>query len=367
MKPTRIAEVIQILEQIAPPSYQESYDNAGLQTGHPNQEITGIIITLDCTEAVLDEAIHHNCNLIIAHHPVIFRPIKKLTGSNSVEKIIIKAIRHNLAIYVSHTNLDNVTGGVNSKICEKLGLLRTRVLAPKTGILQKLVTFVPVPDSEKVLQALYQAGAGSIGDYQNCSFQVAGTGSFMPLAGAEPAIGQINKQEFVAENRIEVIFPAFRQSQIIFSLFQAHPYEEVAYDIIPLVNAHQRVGAGMIGELPEPMPEDIFIKHLKQCMQVPLVKHTAFLNKNIKRVAVCGGSGSFLTKEAIKNKADIYITGDIKYHEFFDAEEKLIIADIGHYESEVFTKEIFYDIIIKSFRNFAVLLSKVNTNPVRFS
>ncbi len=363
----KINDVISLLEQIAPPAYQETYDNVGLQTGNLQDTITGVLLTLDCTEAVLDEALQHNCNLIIAHHPVIFRPLKKLTGQNVIEKIIIKALQNNLAIYACHTNLDSVFTGVNSKLCQKLGLLNTRILAPKAGILRKLITFVPVNDTAKVLYALHQAGAGHIGDYQNCSFQVTGTGSFQPIDGANPTIGEINKQEFVEENRVEVILPAYLENKIIQALLQAHPYEEVAYDLISLTNYNQQVGAGMIGELPHPLSELDFIAYLKDKMQLQVVKHTAFLHKNLKKVAVCGGTGSFLMKDALRQQADVFITADLKYHEYFEAEDKMMLADIGHYESEVYTKELFYEIIKNKFTNFAVLLSKVNTNPVRYS
>ncbi|MDQ4139750.1 MAG: Nif3-like dinuclear metal center hexameric protein [Bacteroidota bacterium] len=364
---TKIKEITALLEKVAPLTYQESYDNAGLQTGNLEDTVTGILLTLDCTEAVLDEALANNCNLIIAHHPVIFKPLKKLTGQNSVERIIIKALQNNLAIYACHTNLDSILTGVNDKICEKLGLQNRKILVPKSGLLRKLITFVPTEDTETVLQALHLAGAGNIGDYKNCSFQVAGTGTFQPTGNANPAIGEINKQEYVKENRVEVIFPAPVENLLLKALRESHPYEEVAYDIIPLNNSNQEVGAGMIGELPQPLPESDFIQHVKQSMQLEVLKHTSFLNQKIKKVAVCGGTGSFLIRDAIRQQADIFITADLKYHEYFEAENKIILADIGHYESEVFTKELFYDIITKSFSNFAVLLSKVNTNPVRYS
>lgn len=364
---TKIKDILAVLEQRAPLAYQESYDNAGLQTGNAEDQATGVLLTLDCTEAVLDEALQHNCNLIIAHHPVIFKPLKKLTGQHAVERIIIKALQNNVAIYACHTNLDSVADGVNKKICQKLGLQNLKILASKSGMLQKLVTFVPVAHTESVLHALHQAGAGAIGDYINCSFQVRGTGSFQPINNAHPAIGEINQQEFVEENRLEVIFPAHLQPNILRAMRQAHPYEEVAYDLIPLANQNQQVGAGMVGELKEPMSETEFLRHLKTSMQVNTVKHTPFLDRPITKVAVCGGTGSFLIKDALRHQADVFITADLKYHEYFEADNKIILADIGHYESEVFTKELFYDIITKSFTNFAVLLSKVNTNPVRYS
>jgi dinuclear metal center YbgI/SA1388 family protein len=364
---TKIKEITGLLEQLAPLSLQESYDNAGLQTGNPEEEVTGVLLTLDCTLAVIQEALAHNCNLIIAHHPVIFRPLKGLTGRNEVEQIIIQAIRHHIAIYACHTNLDNVLPGVNAKICEKLGLSRTRILAPKSGSLLKLVTFAPLADTAGVLAALHQAGAGQIGNYKNCSFQTAGTGAFMPNDQARPEIGQAWKQEQVAENRLEVLFPDHLQGRVLAALKAAHPYEEVAYDVYRLENTNQEVGAGMIGYLPEPLPAPEFLNYLKAKMDLQLIRHTALPQQAIRQVAVCGGAGSFLTRDALRAGADVFVTADLKYHEFFAAEGKMLLADIGHYESEVYTKEIFYDTIVKNFTNFAVLKSIVNTNPVRYT
>ncbi len=364
---TKIKDITALLEQLAPLPLQESYDNAGLQTGNLQDEVTGVLVTLDCTLAVVEEAIANNCNVIVAHHPVIFKPLKQLTGRDGVEQIIIKAIRNNIAIYTSHTNLDSVLTGVNAKICEKLGLTNAKILAPKAGSLLKLVTFAPSENTAAVLQALHAAGAGQIGDYKNCSFRVQGTGSFMPTAGTNPHIGTTNIQEDVVEDRLEVLFPDYLKAAVLNALRAAHPYEEVAYDIYRLENSNQDVGAGMIGLLPEPMPLADFIPYLKERMQLQLVKHTALPDKAIQKVAVCGGTGSFLIKEALRQGADIFITADLKYHEYFTPEGRMVLADIGHYESEVFTKEIFYDIIMKKFSNFAVLKSKVNTNPVRYT
>jgi dinuclear metal center YbgI/SA1388 family protein len=364
---TKIKEVIQLLENLAPLAWQESYDNAGLQTGNAGAEITGVLITLDCTPEVVEEAIANNCNLIIAHHPVIFKPLKRLTGSNHIEQTIIKAIQNNIAIYASHTNLDSVLGGVNSKIAEKLGLTKTKILSQKQEALLKLVTFTPKKDTESVLKALHAAGAGQIGDYKDCSYQTSGEGRFLPTGEADPHIGEPGKPEKVEENRIEVLVPVVNQSRVIDALVAAHPYEEVAYDIYPLKNAYQEVGAGLIGELPEPISLADFVQHLKNNMQLSTVKHTVSGPVKIKTVALCGGSGSFLINDALRKKADAFVTADLKYHEYFTAEGRLHLFDLGHYESEVFTKEIFYDLISKNFSNFAVCFSKINTNPVRYS
>ncbi|MFD2244761.1 Nif3-like dinuclear metal center hexameric protein [Pontibacter ruber] len=362
-----IGDVIQVLEQLAPLSYQESYDNSGLQTGDRKDEVRGVLVALDCTEAVLDDAIEKGCNLVVAHHPVIFKGIKSLTGRTYVERTIIKAIRNNIAIYACHTNLDSVHNGVNAKIAEKLQLQNVRILSGKPQTLMQLVTFVPVENTEEVLQAMHKAGAGQIGEYSNCSFQVQGTGRFLPSENADPTIGTPGKPEQVQENRVEVIFPSFLKNNIMQALLQAHPYEEVAHYLTSLENQNQEVGIGMIGELEEALSEPDFLRYLKEHMQLQGLRYTSVGSKKIKRVAVCGGAGSFLIKDAIRQGADALVTGDVKYHEFFDAEGRLMIADIGHYESEVFTKEIFYDTISKNFPNFAVYLTNVNTNPIRYT
>ena len=364
---TTIGAIIKVLEQYAPIPYQESYDNSGLQTGHTSDEVKGVLLTLDCTEAVIEEAISRGCNLIVAHHPVIFKGLKSLTGRSYVERTIIKAIQHNIAIYACHTNLDSVHNGVNAKIAEKLKLQNTKLLTSKPHTLMQLAFFVPVENTDEVLSAIHQAGAGQIGEYSDCSFQVQGTGRFLPSENADPTIGKPGKPEQVQESRVEVIFPAFKQKRILQALLEAHPYEEVSHFLNLLENGNQEVGIGMIGELAEPLSEQDFLAYLKQHMQLQHVRYTPVGDKKIKRVAVCGGSGSFLIKDAIRRGADAYVTADVKYHEFFDAEGKLLIADIGHYESEVFTKEIFYDTISKNFANFAVYLSEVNTNPIRYT
>ena len=363
----QIKDITRLLENLAPLAWQESYDNAGLQTGNPNAEATGALITLDCTPEIVDEAIARNCNLIIAHHPVIFKPLKKLTSSNLVEQTIIKAIQNNIAIYASHTNLDSVIGGVNSKIADKLGLQRVKILDQKKEALLKLVTFAPKENTEAVLKAMHAAGAGQIGDYKNCSYHTSGEGRFLPTENTDPHIGEPGKPEKVTEDRIEVLVPAPFQNRVVDALVAAHPYEEVAYDLYPLKNAYQEVGTGMIGELPEEMNFADFIANLKTSMEIPGLKHTKLGPEKIKKVAICGGAGSFLMGKALQSGADAFVTADLKYHEYFMAENKMHLCDLGHYESEVFTKEIFYDLILQNFPNFAVLLSKINTNPVTYS
>ncbi|QDK81339.1 Nif3-like dinuclear metal center hexameric protein [Spirosoma sp. KCTC 42546] len=363
---TTIRHLTSYLESVAPLAYQESYDNSGLIVGDPSTEITGVLVTLDTTEAVVDEAIAKGCNVIVAHHPIVFKGLKKLNGKTYVERTIIKAIKHDVAIYAAHTNLDNVTGGVNFKIAEKLKLQNVRVLAPKIQVLTKLVTFVPVADTQRVLDALYAAGAGQLGDYKNCSFRVGGTGTFQPGEGAQPAIGTVGEYHEEAENRIEVILPTYLQGQLLAGLRQAHPYEEVAYYLTPLDNQNQEVGSGAVGELAEPMDSSLWLSYLKEQMQLNLIRYTPLPDHPIKRVAVCGGVGSFLLPDALRVGADVFVTADYKYHEFFDADGRISICDIGHYESEVFTKELICGHLAKKFTTFAVILSETDTNPVRY-
>ena len=363
----QIQDVTRYLETIAPPAYQESYDNSGLIVGDPQAEVSGILVSLDALESVVDEAIAKGCNLIVSHHLIVFRGLKSLTGKNYVERTVIKAIKNDIALYAIHTNLDNVQHGVNRRISDRLDLQNVRILAPKTDTLHKLVSFVPLADADKVLQALGEAGAGQIGNYKNCSFQTTGTGAFEPNEQAQPHLGQAGKLEQVSEQRIEVIYPAHLANRILTALRRAHPYEEVAYYQQPLMNQNQEVGSGMVGELPEPLSGSEFLTHLKKSMQLSVVRHTRLLDKPVGRVAVCGGAGSFLLPQALRQQADAFITADYKYHEFFDADGQLIIADIGHYESEVFTKDLLWEFLSEKFVNFAVHLAEVNTNPVFYA
>lgn len=354
------------LESIAPLAYQESYDNAGLICGNHDMEINAALICLDSTEAVIDEAIANGCNLVIAHHPIVFSGLKKINGSNYIERVIIKAIQNNIAIYSAHTNLDNVYNGVNAKIAEKLGLINCTVLAPQKNGIKKLITYCPEDRAESIRLALFAAGAGSIGNYDECSFNTFGTGTFRAGVGANPFVGEIGKQFQGKEVKIECVFEAFAESDILKALFAVHPYEEVAYDVITLTNNNNRIGAGLVGEISTEMDELGFLKHLKQVMKADSVRYTALTNKKVKKIAVCGGSGSFLLQNAIRAGADIFVSADFKYHQFFDAENRIVIADIGHYESEQYTSELFYEILKKKFNTFALHLSKINTNPIKY-
>jgi dinuclear metal center YbgI/SA1388 family protein len=363
---TQIKDVTRYLEEIAPRQYQENYDNSGLITGDPVSAVKGILVSLDCTEEVVDEAIASGANMIVAHHPIVFKGLKKITGSNYVERTILKAIRNDIAIYAIHTNLDNVHTGVNRRICEKIGLEKLQVLQPRKNVLTKLVTFIPKEKAGDVLDALHRAGAGQIGNYDNCSFKVEGTGTFRPNQNANPHIGGREKQEFVTEDRVEVIFPSYLESAILQALRSSHPYEEVAYYLTSLLNENQEVGSGMTGMLSKEEEPMEFLMRLKKSMDLRMIRHTKLINKPVKKVAVCGGAGSFLLGDAIRAGAQVFITADFKYHEFFDAEDKIIIADIGHYESEVFTKGLLQEVLRKKFSTFAINFSSTVTNPISY-
>ncbi len=362
----KLSQLTSYLESLAPPAYQEDYDNSGLIVGHPEQEIQQALISLDCTEAVVDEAITQNCQVIISHHPIVFRGLKRFNSKTYVERVVEKAIRNHIAIYAIHTNLDNVMGGVNAKICETLGLKNCRILAPKNNLLKKLVTYAPLAQAEAVRTALFNAGAGNISNYSECSFNAKGTGTFKGNEDTDPYVGEPGKRHTENEVRIETIYPATIESKLLMALVLAHPYEEVAYDLYELTNQHQQVGSGMMGELDMPVDEEAFLQHVKEKMHARVIRHTALTGKSVKKVAVCGGAGGFLLKQAIAAGADMFITADYKYHEFFDAEGKIVIADIGHFESEQFTQQLLYEIIQKKFSNFAVRLTGINTNPVKY-
>ena len=363
----QIASILRVLESLAPPSYQESYDNAGLLTGSGSWECTGMLVTLDATEEVVKEAVARNCNLIIAHHPIIFRGLKGLTGRSYIERTVIAAVKQDIAIYAIHTNLDNVVaGGVNGRIASKLGILHGRPLLPREGVLQKLYCFVPVDHLEAMRAAVFAAGAGQIGGYSECSYAVEGAGTFLGGEGTQPFVGQPGTRHTEKEARLEVVLPSHLSRQVVTAMVAAHPYEEVAYDLVSLANAHPEVGSGLIGELPRVMTEQDFLELVRQVFMVPVVRHTRLTGRPVERVAVCGGAGSFLISKALSAGANFYVTSDVKYHEFFDADGQLVIADIGHFESEQFTVDLLFDVLREKFRNFAILKSDVKTNPVNY-
>lgn len=362
----KVGDVIAVLEDLAPRSSQESYDNAGLLVGDKNQIITSVMICLDCTEEVVEDAIKKGCNMIIAHHPVIFKGLKSLTGANYVERTILACIKKDISLYAIHTNLDNYDKGVNFEIGNRIGLKNLQVLEPKANVLYKLVVFIPSDSLAKVSNALFAAGAGKIGNYEECHFYSPGTGTFKPIGSASPTTGKRNELSKVEEYKAEFLVSSHRIPNVLKAMFVAHPYEEVAHDIIALANKNQTEGSGMIGELETEMDEIEFLSKIKQTFKCGAIRHTPILNKKIKKVAFCGGSGSFLLAKAKALNADIFITGDFKYHEFFDAENQILIADIGHYESEQFTSNLIADILKKKFTTFAVQITGVNTNPINY-
>ena len=362
----KLALLIQHLEAYAPSSYQEDYDNSGLIIGDVHMDIRGALVSLDCTEQILDEAIALGCNLVITHHPIVFKGLKKITGKNYVVRVVLKAIRNNIALYAIHTNLDHVKNGVNGVICNRLGLKGTKILSPKSSLMKKLVTFCPVSLAPILRNALFEAGAGQVGDYSDCSFNAEGIGTFKAGVSSDPYVGEIGIQHHEAEMRIETVFLAQHERKVLLALFEHHPYEEVAYDIYALENKLDVIGAGMLGWLDEELDGREFLKLLKDKMDATVIRHTNLLPQKIKKVAVCGGSGSFLLKDAIALGADVLVTADFKYHEFFDADGKIMIADIGHFESEQFTSDLLIDIIQAQFPELPVRLTEQNTNPINY-
>jgi len=361
-----VKEIVQYLHSFAPLYLQESYDNVGLLIGDENQKVTGILTTLDITEKVIDEAISKNVNVIVAHHPIIFKGLKKINGNSLVEKCVIKAIKNDINLIACHTNLDHVQNGVNFKLSSIIGLKNLQILAPRKEELFSLSTYVPIDSASKVLDALFNAGAGKIGNYDDCSFTSDGVGSFKPLENANPTLGEKNVFEKVNEQKIEVLVAKEFVNKVLFELKKNHPYEEVAYFLTKLENENQTTGAGMVGELVEEMDEKEFLLYLKSILPIDYIKYTPFLNKKIKKVAVCGGSGAFLTSKAIAAGCQVFISADFKYHDYFEAEDKILIADIGHYETEICTKELFYEILSKKFSNIAVLISDTVTKPYNY-
>ncbi len=362
----KIKEISDYLETIAPIQLQESYDNSGFMVGDKDWNINNVLVCLDCTEDVVDEAISKSCNLIVTHHPIIFNGVKSLVGKNYVERTIIKAIKNDIAIYAIHTNLDNIKDGVNSVIAKKIGLEKTKILRPKKDFIKKISFYCPVSEARRLKDLLWEAGAGNIGNYSHCSFSTIGQGSFLGNDYSKPSLGQKNVLHTEKEEKIEMILPSYLQNKILNTLLSGHPYEEVAYDIQLLDNVNQNIGSGLYGKLKKRMKSNDFLKHLKKVMQTDRIRYTNLHKEHIETVAVCGGSGSFLLDDAKRVKADIFITADIKYHEFFDAEDNITIADIGHYESEQFTKELLVELLNKKFTKFATYLSVTNTNPINY-
>ncbi len=363
---TALSELIWALEEWAPPALQESYDNARLICGDPGQIVSGVLCCLDCTEDVVAEAQSLGCNVIVAHHPILFRPIKSLTGKNYVERTLLAAIRAKIAIYALHTNLDAVHNGVNKQLAERLDLGELSILDPRRDLLLKLVTFAPKQEASALRQALFEAGAGVISNYDHCSFNLDGLGTFRGNEQSNPVVGKRGEEAHEPETRIEVILPRHLEQQVLRQLKAAHPYEEVAYDLYPLLNEHPQVGLGMLGELPEALSEPDFLNLLKERLRIPCVRHSPLTGLPIKRVAICGGAGVFLLNKAVQAGAQAFVTADIKYHEFFDPEGRILLADAGHYETEQFTPALIASYLSGKFGNFALRLTSMVTNPVNY-
>ena len=361
-----VQDVIDHLEELAPLAYAEDFDNVGLLVGNKHEKVTGILVTLDTLETVVDEAIENKCNMIVSFHPIVFKGLKKITGKTYVERVVIKAIQHNIAIYSIHTALDNALQGVNDMICNQLELVNKRILIPQTATIKKLTTYVPKNEAEDLRSALFNIGAGSIGNYNDCSFNVEGYGTFNGNNNSNPTKGEKGATHTEEETQISITFPKHLESKILQTLFKTHSYEEVAYEVTTLENKNQNIGMGMIGEFKKPMETAPFLNHVKTKMKTDCIRHSASLNKPIKRVAVLGGSGSFAIQAAKAAGADAFITADLKYHDFFTAENTILLADIGHYESEQFTKNLLVAYLTKKITNFAIILSKTNTNPVKY-
>ncbi|CAL2094152.1 Nif3-like dinuclear metal center hexameric protein [Tenacibaculum sp. 190524A05c] len=361
-----IRDITNHIEEIAPLSYAEDFDNVGLLVGNYKTEVTGVLVTLDTLEEVVDEAIENNCNLIVSFHPIIFGGLKKLNGNNYVERAVLKAIKNDIAIYATHTALDNSNVGVSAKMCEVLQLQNTKTLIPKKGNIKKLTTYVPFRDANNLREKLFEAGAGNIGNYDNCSFNVEGKGSYRGNEHSNPTVGKKGELQYEEETCITVTFESHLEGKILGQLFQNHPYEEVAYEVITLNNKQQNVGMGMIGEFEEAIDENEFLKLVKSTFKTGCVRHSKLIGKSVKKVAVLGGAGSFAISNAIREKADAYISADFKYHEFYKAENRILLADVGHYESEQFTKNLLVDHLTKKFTNFAIRLSEKRTNPIYY-
>ena len=362
----KIKDVTAYLEGLAPLSTQESYDNCGLITGDKNSDVKGVLVSLDCTEAIIDEAIEKGCNLVVAHHPIVFKGLRKFNGANYVERTVIKALKNDVAIYAVHTNFDNYRFGVNAEIGKRMGLENLQILDPKANILNKVVVFVPNGHLDSVRDAMFAAGAGNIGDYSECGFTTTGEGTYMPMEGSDAFEGEVGKRSEVDEVKLEAVVDAHRLGAVLGAMHRTHPYEEVAHEVYTLSNKHNYIGSGMIGELPTEVDEMVFLQQLKDAFKAEGIRYTAPLNKSVKKVAFCGGSGSFLLNKAKAKGADVFVTGDFKYHEFFDAENEIMIADIGHFESEQFTSDRLCEILTKKFPTFAVRLTEVNTNPINY-
>ncbi len=361
-----VSQIVDYLEDLFPPSIQEEYDNCGLLIGNKLDNVDAALVCLEITPDVIEEAKKSGCQMIISHHPLIFNGLKRLTGQNDTQRMVEDAIISRLNIYALHTNLDNSAQGLNQDLCRRLGVVNPTVLQPKSSMLRKLVTFCPISHAERVRQSLFDAGAGKIGNYDSCSFTSDGTGTFRPLDEANPFVGVRGELHSEPEVKIEAIYPSYLELGILKSLFAAHPYEEVAYDILLLGNVAPYAGSGMIGTLEQPTIARQFLQMIKEKLSIHCLRYSGNDSRMIKKVALCGGAGNFLIPDALKAGADLFLTGDLKYHDFFVGEQHMVLADIGHYESEQYSINLIIDCLNRKFPTFAALKTNVITNPILY-
>ena len=362
-----IKDVTTFLEQKFPLYLQEDFDNCGVQCGDVRQEISGAMVCFEMSEQVIDEAIDKGCNLVISHHPLMLkRGICKIVPTDRVGAMICKALAHNMVLYSMHTNIDSGEGGGNDAFAEKLRLRNVKVLEPHKGMYRKLVVFVPKENAETLKSALFAVGCGVQGNYDSCGYTLHGQGQFRPLEGANPHIGEENHLEHVDEERVEMIYPTGLQRAVVQAIYDNHPYEEPAFDLLPLENESRTIGLGRIGELPKELPVSDFLGYLKDNLGFIHCRYCGDETKMIRKVAVCGGGGSSFIDLAIASGADAYVSGDFKYHDFFKSYQKTLLVDIGHYEGEFFIKNIIFNLLNEKFSTFATLISKMESLEVKF-
>jgi len=332
----RIQDLVGLVNTLYPPSLAEEWDNVGLQAGDPGAELNRVLLCLDPSERALDAARTAGAQALLPHHPLIFRPLKNLTPGDETGRILFRAVREGIAVFCAHTNLDRARGGLNDWLAARLGLsAATPLAADRGGDLIKLVVFVPSGYEGVVAEALFKAGAGRIGNYDRCSFAAAGIGTFCPGAGTNPFVGRQGETERMSEVRLEAILPREVQGRVVDRMLRAHPYEEVAYDLIPLANRRPQVGLGRIGRLAEPTTLEAFVAKVKKALGAPSLRLVGDPGRSVAKVALCGGSGASLLGEAARQGADVLVTGDVKYHEARAAESQgMALLDAGHFATE---------------------------------
>ncbi len=366
MKYSTIGDLSSALESVAPSLYAESYDNVGLLVGRSEWKCEKVLVALDITEAVVQEAIEKGVQAIVAHHPVIFGGIQRLTGEDTAQRAIELAIKHSIALLACHTNLDAIEGGVSYRMAQAISLVNVRTLQPRSGLLWNLIVYVPAESAETLLEALWEAGAGKMGAYDECAFRSHGLGSFRPKEGAHPHNGVIGERAFADEIRLELLVPEGARKKVHQCMMEHHPYEEIAHSWLKHDGVHHSVGFGAIGQWDAcDWPEAV--RRIKTAFGVASFRHTMPIASDYRTVAVCGGAGADLLAQAKSQQAELFITSDITYHRYFGADDRLVFIDIGHWESEQHAMELLIDIVREKFPNFAVLKSETNTNPMHLA